>query len=186
MITVDTREPAHIKEYFSVFIDNAEIKKLDCGDYRVNDILIERKTLADFNSSCKSKRFFDQAYRLVNEAVENDMTIVYALTNITEPQEHALDTKLMSSVIASAQKRFGFQFIPFFSDEDFINYVTKLDTLPKSKPKVNPMYCLQPLLGNIADVESVEVTVKCRNRARKQKVYDKENITVNYVKASTI
>jgi ERCC4-type nuclease len=43
------------------------IMQLPIGDYRIDDkIIIERKTIADFLSSVKNGRIFQQAYRMAN------------------------------------------------------------------------------------------------------------------------
>jgi DNA excision repair protein ERCC-4 len=41
--------------------------RLPIGDYQIDDkIIIERKTIADFLSSIKNARIFQQAYRMAN------------------------------------------------------------------------------------------------------------------------
>ncbi|MCF8304667.1 MAG: hypothetical protein K9I94_15435 [Bacteroidales bacterium] len=61
------------REQFSGVIDeikalnafNVELAHIRTGDYFIeHSILVERKTIADFFNSVKSKRIFDQAYRL--------------------------------------------------------------------------------------------------------------------------
>src|SRR3989338_2343698 len=63
MIYVDYREPEKIIELLKK--NNAvKVAKLEVGDYIIDGVVIERKTIVDFLSSLASGKIFEQVERL--------------------------------------------------------------------------------------------------------------------------
>ena len=90
-LLIDNREPQAIIKYIEALNQESgnkiiiEIKSLDIGDYIFCDdsgektqLIIERKSLSDLESSIKDGRYSEQSYRLDKSSIHNH-NIVYLL-----------------------------------------------------------------------------------------------------------
>lgn len=101
-LVIDTREPNAIIQYLNVVNNNhiqdnkskknksatisIEVKPLDIGDYEIYyldddlipSVIIERKSLADLESSIKDGRYKEQSFRLDKSAIHNH-NIIYLI-----------------------------------------------------------------------------------------------------------
>ena len=90
-LVIDNREPPAIIKYIEALNQEAgnkiiiEMKSLDIGDYifcddsgEKTELIIERKSLSDLESSIKDGRYSEQSYRLDKSNIHNH-NILYLL-----------------------------------------------------------------------------------------------------------
>ena len=98
-LVIDTREPNAIIQYLNAMCNSQpsktlqitlEVKPLDIGDYEIYyldddlipSVIIERKSLADLESSIKDGRYKEQSFRLDKSATHNHNVIYLIEGNI--------------------------------------------------------------------------------------------------------
>lgn len=104
-----------------------KVEHLDVGDYIVGDVVIERKDGADFISSIRDKRIWNQAKNLVQAehpiiaVIDNNIwkTIYFTRSNWMHKSFYGALTKLTTS--------YGITVLMFTDDDDFLRYVKRLD-----------------------------------------------------------
>lgn len=76
-LIIDSREPRNIKidlkKYFIEDDIHTEVQELQQGDFKYGKLLIERKEIADLNSSLHDGRIKNQTYRMLREKQEQDI-----------------------------------------------------------------------------------------------------------------
>jgi len=109
-IQIDYREKDLLKECETLLINypktTLESLNLLIGDIRVDDILIERKTLQDLEASIKDGRYTEQSFRLTN-ALNEGYKIYYFLEGNLEHYKGSLPkTTLISTIYSLTSKGF--------------------------------------------------------------------------------
>jgi len=109
-IQIDYRESDLLKECELLLTDYPNIKieslNLLIGDIRINDVLIERKTLSDLEASIKDGRYTEQSFRL-KEALNDGYKIYYFLEGNLENYKGSLPKKtLISTIYSLTEKNF--------------------------------------------------------------------------------
>jgi ERCC4-type nuclease len=123
-LKVDTREPSEITTWLSESCIEFDRTCLETGDFIINDeIVIERKTWADFISSISDGRLMKQADRL------KEFKKAYIL--ISGDFEQALQTTKMHrhapiGAIASLTIRRGITVVMFPNFEDAMYFISRI------------------------------------------------------------
>ena len=109
-IQIDYREKDLLKECEQLLINypktTLESLNLLIGDIRIDDILIERKTLQDLEASIKDGRYTEQSFRLTN-ALNEGYKIYYFLEGNLENYKGSLPkTTLISTIYSLTVKGF--------------------------------------------------------------------------------
>ena len=176
-----TRQKAKKKNIRNVDI---EVKALDAGDFLVilddgTKYLFERKTLNDFQNSILSKRIWNQLYKLQNKLIEGEVDKVgLAITNFyfnkhTKPH-------VIYGTLGSIYRRFSIDVLFFKTNTQFLDFIFKVGSKPKSRIDVKPEYLLQPLIGSIDNIEEIDIVVKTTKKSRrKNKTIETKYFTVN-------
>jgi ERCC4-type nuclease len=103
-IQIDYREKDLLKECEDLLTEypNKTLESLNLliGDIRIEDILIERKTLQDLEASIKDGRYTEQSFRLTN-ALNEGYKIYYFLEGNLENYKGSLPKKTLISTIYS-------------------------------------------------------------------------------------
>lgn len=112
-LVIDSREPQSIIKYIqAINIENGnkiiiEIKSLDIGDYLFCDIsgdntqvIIERKSLSDLESSIKDGRYSEQSYRLDKCNIHNHNIIYLLEGNIQNYKKNNFKNTIYSSMFS--------------------------------------------------------------------------------------
>ena len=161
-----------------------EVKALDAGDFLVilddgTKYLFERKTLNDFQNSILSKRIWNQLYKLQNKLIEGKVDKVgLAITNFyfnkhTKPH-------VIYGTLGSIYRRFCIDVLFFKTNTQFLDFIFKVGSKPKSYIDVKPEYLLQPLIGSIDNIEEIDIVVKTTKKSRrKDRTIETKHFTVN-------
>ncbi len=90
-VVMDDREPDHVRDVVQAAIEEEarsasfkasfEARRLDVGDYLINDLCIERKTVSDFISSIHDGRMENQLYQM---SANYDVSFVMIAPDIKE------------------------------------------------------------------------------------------------------
>lgn len=164
MILVDKREPKSLAEKLKNKIDY-EITYLEIGDYQISDdIVIERKAIADLINSLVygDKRIWKQLSNLSQYKYP-----ILAITNWNERWKSFYFTnsnhihKSVMSFLASAILKFGVTVLFFDSDEEFLDFIIYLEKnihksgsrpIPKLRKPLNDNEVLENILAQIPGI----------------------------------
>lgn len=107
-ITIDSREPEHIKkELPQYFMENVrepfefEVQELPAGDFRCDNILIERKEINDFYSSIIDHRYSTQKIKLAEQVAEGTHTYVLIHGSMDDLYNMSMTPRMYSGAVAS-------------------------------------------------------------------------------------
>ena len=180
MIYVDSREKGMIdkvKERLkkkNIKNVDIEVKALDAGDFLVilddnSKYLFERKTLIDFQNSVMEKRLWNQLYKLQKKLDDNEVDrICLAITNFYFTKH--TKSSIIYGALGSVYRRFPIDVVFFRSNTQFLDFMFKICSKPKSKLGVKPEFVIQPLIGSLDNINEVEINVKSHKKS-KQKDY---------------
>tara|TARA_B100000902_G_C27322663_1_gene925842 strand:+ start:17330 stop:18088 length:759 start_codon:yes stop_codon:yes gene_type:complete len=141
-LLIDNREPASIIKYLEDINkerDNKiiiETKNLEIGDYifynensEINELIIERKSLTDLESSIKDGRYNEQSYRLTMQPTHNHNIIYLIEGNIQNYKKNTFKQTLYSTIFSLNYYK-GFSVICSHNDietgEIIYNFICKL------------------------------------------------------------
>jgi ERCC4-type nuclease len=109
-IQIDYREKDLLKECEQLLINypNTTIESLNLliGDIRINDLLIERKTLQDLEASIKDGRYTEQSFRLSNALVDGYKVYYFLEGNLENYRGSIPKTTLISTIYSLTSKGF--------------------------------------------------------------------------------
>lgn len=152
-LIIDNREPNSIIKYIEAINKERgdkitiEIKSLEIGDYifyndttECNEIIIERKSLADLEASIKDGRYNEQSYRLNNYPLHNHNIIYLVEGNIQSYKKYNFHQTLYSSIFSLNYFK-GFSVICSHNEietgEILYNFICKLSREKDKKPYYN-------------------------------------------------
>jgi len=176
-----TRQKAKKKNIGNIDI---EVEALDAGDFLIifddgTKYLFERKTLNDFQNSILSKRIWNQLYKLQNKLIKGEVDKAgLAITNFyfnkhTKPH-------VIYGTLGSIYRRFNIDVLFFKTNTQFLDFIFKVGSKPKSYIDVKPEYLLQPLIGSIDNIEEIDIVVKTSKKSRrKNRTIETKHFTVN-------
>jgi ERCC4-type nuclease len=139
-LLIDVREPKKIIEHLGIL--NAEkkyeieVKQLEIGDFVIYDekndktlVIIERKSLADLESSIKDGRYKEQSFRLAGNELPNHNIYYLIEGNIATYKKKVFISTLYSSLISISYFK-GFSILNSLNEngtaEIINNFVKKL------------------------------------------------------------
>lgn len=112
-LVIDNREPLAIIKYIEALNEESgnkiiiEIKSLDIGDYIFCDVsgektelIIERKSLSDLESSIKDGRYSEQSYRLDKSSIHNHNILYLLEGNIQNYKRSNFKNTIYSSMFS--------------------------------------------------------------------------------------
>ena len=134
MIIIDDREPDIIIN----MISNKMVMRLDVGDYIVNNILIERKSVHDFlhwpSKSYRKDRFWRQMKRMKNmNKYQPCIAIINgghksSLNYRSKKKKNTIKLKMFREIIQT----YNFPIVQFIDNVEFINFL-KICDVSKNK-----------------------------------------------------
>ena len=163
---------------------DVEVKALDVGDFLITlddgtKYLFERKTLNDFQNSITNKRLWNQLYKLQNKVLDNEVDRAgLAITNFyfnkyTKPH-------IIYGALGSIYRRFSIDVLFFRSNSQFLDFIFKVGSKPKTNMDVKPEYLLQPLIGSMDGISEIDIIVRTqKKRKNKDRTIETKKFTVN-------
>jgi ERCC4-type nuclease len=139
-LLIDVREPKKIIEHLGILNADKkyeiEVKQLEIGDYIIYDeknditlVIIERKSLADLESSIKDGRYKEQSFRLAGNELPNHNIYYLIEGNIATYKKKVFISTLYSSLISMSYFK-GFSILNSLNEngsaEIINNFVKKL------------------------------------------------------------
>lgn len=139
-LLIDVREPKKIIDHLGILNADKkyeiEVKQLEIGDYiiydEINDktlVIIERKSLADLESSIKDGRYKEQSFRLAGNELPNHNIYYLIEGNIATYKKKVFISTLYSSLISMSYFK-GFSILNSLNEngtaEIINNFVKKL------------------------------------------------------------
>lgn len=151
---------------------DVDVRALDAGDYLVvlddeTRLLFERKTLVDFQNSVVNKRLWNQLYKLQQKLDDDHVDrICLSITNFyfnkyTKPQ-------IIYGALASVYRRFPIDVIFFRTNTQFLDFLLKVGSKPKTKLGVKPEYVIQPFVGSFDNVDEIDINIKTNKKSNKK------------------
>ena len=192
MIVIDSREKKlieKVKRKGKKSNIDVEVRTLDAGDFLImlddgSKYLFERKTLNDFQNSVMSKRLWNQLYKLQNKLTNGDVDKVgLAITNFYF-NKHTRPSVIYGA-LGSIYRRFNMDVLFFRSNAQFLDFIFKVCSKPKSRIDVKPEYLLQPLIGSLENIEYIDIVVKVPKKSRrKERTIETKRFPINirYIK----
>jgi ERCC4-type nuclease len=139
-LLIDVREPKKIIDHLGILNADKkyeiEVKQLEIGDYIIYDekndktlVIIERKSLADLESSIKDGRYKEQSFRLAGNELPNHNIYYLIEGNIATYKKKVFISTLYSSLISMSYFK-GFSILNSLNEngtaEIINNFVKKL------------------------------------------------------------
>lgn len=155
-VTIDANDFAACPKFFEKW-EIEEVKKLDLGDFVINDIIFERKTLSDFQSSIFDGRITNQIIK-ASELKKNIFYVVYA-KNWKDSNKFFSNHRATSDIIAHIQKS-GHFFARLDNMHSAISYVECIaigSGKNRSIKKVKGMSQAQIILKYVGNIRSINI-----------------------------
>jgi len=128
-LIIDTREPPEMERKFNQWI-KCRSEKLEVGDYKYGDLVIERKTIFDFISSIKKGHIQKQAIELQQFKYPYVIVIGYYEDIFKSPQyqyfRHFTKEHWIGSLASINIRYERVKFINIRNNKDYIKLVLKL------------------------------------------------------------
>ena len=169
---------------------DTEVKALDVGDFLITlddgtKYLFERKTLNDFQNSIINKRLWNQLYKLQNKILNNEVDKAgLVITNFYFNKY--TKSHIIYGALGSIYRRFSIDVLFFRSNSQFLDFIFKVGSKPKTNMNVKPEYLLQPLIGSIDDISEIDIIVRTqetqktrRKRKNKDRTIETKKFPVN-------
>lgn len=186
---IDNREPKQIIDIVNNLNDARkdkiviEIKNLELGDYIIYDdisdkniLIIERKSLADLESSIKDGRYTEQSLRLINNEIPNHNIYYLIEGSIINYKKNAFKNTLYSSLISLSYFK-GFSIINSLNSIESAEIIYRfVNKLIKENPKVgfyNNELSSNKIEENVVENNYINVIKSC-----KKSNITKENINI--------
>jgi ERCC4-type nuclease len=181
-LLIDVREPKKIIDHLGILNADKkyeiEVKQLEIGDYIIYDekndktlVIIERKSLADLESSIKDGRYKEQSFRLAGNELPNHNIYYLIEGNIATYKKKVFISTLYSSLISMSYFK-GFSILNSLNEngtaEIINNFVKKL-----LKENNNECY----YKNNTGIIEQNDTTSTQENYINVVKTEKKSNIT---------
>lgn len=158
---IDDREPAKVIAQIKQLVPDAEMRRMECGDYVIEDFAIERKTISDLMGSVFDERYWRQLANLKNTyphtcvIVEGHPFNAMHNGSILKPAE----IKLVDSVINSTVMKWS---IPVVCTVDYLGTANKISDYYKmsekksSKPRAMVKKQLDPKLAQLSMLQVID------------------------------